>query len=79
MNHNNIRDRRETIDEAWQRRAAEGETTGILAPGETLTPERYLRCVEDVATELVGQRLLSPLAGAYYVEQARAAASVARP
>ena len=72
LNHNNIRDQRETIGEAWQRRAAEGETTGILAPGEALTPERYRRCVEDVAAELVGQRLLSPLAGAYYVEQARA-------
>jgi len=72
MNHNNIRDQRETLDEAWQRRAVEGATTGTLAPGETLTHERYVRCVVDVAAELVGERLLSPLAGAYYVEQARA-------
>jgi hypothetical protein len=72
MNHNNTRDRRETIDQAWQRRAAEGETSGILAPGERVTPERYARCVEEAAAELVAQRLLSPAAGVYYAAQARA-------
>ncbi|HZU04560.1 MAG TPA: alpha/beta hydrolase domain-containing protein [Chloroflexota bacterium] len=70
MNHNGIRDQRETISQAWQRRLHEGETSGVLAPGETLTPQQYVSCVERAASELVAQRLLSREALAYYLEQA---------
>ena len=70
MNRNGIRDRRETIAQAWQRRAAEGERTGVLMPNEELTPEKYQSCVEQAASALVAQGLLSGEAFAHYVEQA---------
>jgi hypothetical protein len=72
LNHNNVRDRCETIDEAWQRRAEEGEQTGVLLPGQRLTHEAYVRAVEQAASELVALRLLGRVALADYLERARA-------
>ncbi|MCZ6561447.1 MAG: hypothetical protein O6948_00775, partial [Deltaproteobacteria bacterium] len=70
MNHNGIRDRRETLTEAWQRRRKEGEKYGILAQGETFTQAHYLNCVRRVATELSEQRLLSRSAMLDYIQKA---------
>ncbi|HLH23895.1 MAG TPA: alpha/beta hydrolase domain-containing protein [Chloroflexota bacterium] len=70
MNHNNTRDQRETVTQAWQRRAVEGEPSGTLLPDESLTPAAYAACVEQAAAELVTANLLSPAAFRHYVEQA---------
>ena len=70
MNHNGIRDRRETLTEAWQRRAREGERYGTLEDDETFTSALYLNCVRSVATELLDQRLLSRSAMLDYIQKA---------
>ena len=70
MNHNGIRDRRETLTEAWQRRRKEGEKYGILDQDETFTHAHYLICVRRVATELFEQRLLSRSALLDYIQKA---------
>ncbi|MCK5352995.1 hypothetical protein KAJ77_10445 [bacterium] len=70
MNHNGIRDRRETLTEAWQRRRKEGEKYGILDQDETFTHSHYLNCVRSVATELFEQRLLSRIAMLDYIQKA---------
>jgi hypothetical protein len=70
MNHNGIRDRRETLTEAWQRRRKEGEKFGTLAQGETFTQTHYLNCVRSVATQLFEQRLLSRSALLDYIQKA---------
>ena len=70
MNHNGIRDRLETLTEAWQRRRKEGERYGTLEAGETFTHARYLNCVRSVSTELFEQRLLSRDAMLDYIQKA---------
>ncbi len=70
MNHNGIRDRRETLTEAWQRRRREGEKYGTLDKDETFTPTHYLNCVRSVATELFEQRFLSKSAMLDYIQKA---------
>ena len=70
MNHNGIRDRRETLTEAWQRRRKEGEKFGTLDQNETFTQTHYLNCVRSVATELFEQRLLSRSALLDYIQKA---------
>ena len=70
MNHNGIRDRRETLTEAWQRRRKEGENFGILAQDEAFTQTHYLNCVRSVATELFEQRFLSRSAMLDYIQKA---------
>ena len=70
MNHNHVRDTRETIEQAWKRRASEGEQYGILGPDETLTHARYVSCVARVASELAEQRLISDSAMVHYIEEA---------
>ncbi|MEE8349936.1 MAG: alpha/beta hydrolase domain-containing protein [Acidobacteriota bacterium] len=70
MNHNGIRDRRETLTEAWQRRGREGERYGTLEDGETFTSALYVECVRGVATDLFDQRLLSRSAMLDYIQKA---------
>ena len=70
MNHNGIRDRRETLPQAWQRRRHEGEDTGILEDGQAFTPAHYVDCVRSVATQLFEQRLLSRSAMLDYIRRA---------
>jgi hypothetical protein len=72
MNHNNVRDQRETVEAAWHRRAEEGQRSGVLQPGQRLPLDRYVDAVEQVASKLVAQRLLSAAARDDYVERARA-------
>jgi hypothetical protein len=71
MNKNGVRDARESIEEAWQRRWREGETYGVLKPREALTHDKYVSCVEQVTSDLVSENLLSKTAAAYYVRMAR--------
>ncbi len=70
MNHNGIRDRVETLAEAWQRRRKEGKRYGTLETDETFTHARYLDCVRSVATELFEARLLSRDAMLDYIQKA---------
>jgi len=70
MNRNTVRDTRDSIGEAWRRRAADGEKYGILGPNEKLTHARYVSCVASVASELVQQRLLSENAMLDYIDNA---------
>jgi len=70
MNGNGVRDTKESITEAWQRRAREGYRTGVLGSDEVLTHEKYVSCVCDVATNLYNQGFLSGNAMTHYIEKA---------
>ncbi len=72
MNGNGTRDTRESITQAWQRRAQEGHRTGVLKLDGQLTHAKYVACVSDVASNLQKQRLISEKAMGYYIEQATA-------
>jgi hypothetical protein len=63
MNANGVRDKRETVTEAWQR-------LGLLKAGQKLTSAAYQSCIKDAAAQLVKQGLLPPKVGEYYVEKA---------
>ncbi len=65
MNRNGIWDFRETPSQAWQR-------LGLLEPGETLTQDRYVRCVEAAATTLRDDGFFTTETVMRYVAEARA-------
>ncbi|MEE2822994.1 MAG: alpha/beta hydrolase domain-containing protein [Acidobacteriota bacterium] len=71
MNKNGVRDTRESIAQAWQRRMREGEQYGVLASRQNLTHEHYVECVTQVTAELVKENLLSNTARNYYIKNAR--------
>ena len=71
MNKNGVRDTRENIEQAWQRRWREGERYGVLAPGEEFTHQHYLNCVAQVTSDLVQENLLSKMGEKYYVSMAQ--------
>lgn len=72
MNGNGVRDRRESITEAWRR-------LGLLKPGEKFDRSRYRRCVERAVSALVAEGLLPKRVGEFYVEEAaRVSLSLAR-
>lgn len=70
MNGNGTRDTRDTITEAWQRRAIQGYTTGTLGYNETLTHAKYVSAVSKVASDLHKQEFLTDKYLIYYIEQA---------
>jgi len=70
MNGNGVRDTRESITQAWQRRGEQGKEYGTLAPGEEFTHGHYASCVATVASDLFRDRLLSRPALLYYLRQA---------
>ncbi len=70
MNGSRVRDTKESISQAWQRRARDGYRSGILKSGEVLTHEKYVACVATVATDLYRQGVVSGSAMTYYIEQA---------
>jgi hypothetical protein len=70
MNENGVRDTRESVEQAWTRRRIHGERTGVLDAGEAFTPERYARCVIQVASDLADDGLLSDAALFHYVAEA---------
>jgi hypothetical protein len=63
MNGNGLRDRRETVVQAWQR-------LGLLKPGQKLNRDRYKSCVQNAVSKLVSQGLLPEKVGEFYIEQA---------
>jgi len=70
MNKNHVRDTRESVTQAWRRRAEEGRKYGVLGPYEDLTHARYVSCVTQVVSELMGQNLLSESAVLEYISKA---------
>lgn len=65
MNGNGVRDKRETVSQAWQR-------LGLLKPGQKLTQAAYASCVNAAAAKLVKEGLLPKKVGEFYTEQAKA-------
>lgn len=63
MNHNGMRDRRETIREAWMR-------LGLIKPGEPFGRRAYVACVANTAAKLVSEGFLPPGLIAWYVKRA---------
>ncbi|MBM4260902.1 MAG: hypothetical protein FJ145_05595 [Deltaproteobacteria bacterium] len=63
MNGNGVRDKRETVAQAWQR-------LGLLKAGQRMTQVAYVNCVKNAAFKLVHEGLLPKKVGEYYVEQA---------
>jgi hypothetical protein len=70
MNGNGVRDTRETVTQAWQKRAREGKTNGILSPNERFDKERYASCLVTAASDLFRSNLLSEAATLHYIEEA---------
>jgi hypothetical protein len=62
---------RPTIEQAWHQRYRKGYKTGVLAPDDTLTRERYASCVTQVASELHASGLLTKEALDWYLEKAQ--------
>jgi hypothetical protein len=63
MNHNGMRDRRETIREAWAR-------LGLIKPGEPFERRAYVACVANSAAKLVSEGFLPPGVIGWYVKRA---------
>ncbi len=62
MNGNGVRDKRETVTQAWQRLKR-------LKSGQKLTAAAYRSCVKGAATKLVNEGLLPAKVGEYYIER----------
>jgi Alpha/beta hydrolase domain len=63
MNGNGVRDKRESLTQAWQR-------LGLLRNGQRFTQAIYVGCVKAAATKLVKDGLLPKRVGEFYAEQA---------
>ena len=63
MNRSKSRDRRESVTEAWRR-------LGLLKPDESFSRARYVECVADSVSKLVGEGLLPAKVAEYYLERA---------
>jgi hypothetical protein len=63
MNGNGVRDKRETMSQAWQR-------LGLLKGSHKLTQAVYSSCVNAAASKLVKEGLLPKKVGEFYVEHA---------
>ena len=62
MNGNGMRDKRETLTQAWQR-------LGLLKSGQPFSAAAYQKCVKESVALLQRQELLLKSAGDYYIEQ----------
>jgi hypothetical protein len=63
MNGNGVRDKRETLTQAWQR-------IGLLPNGQRFTQSVYVGCVKAAAAKLVKEGFLPKRVGEFYAEQA---------
>jgi hypothetical protein len=63
MNHNGVRDRRETIREAWLR-------LGLIKAAEPFGRRAYVACIAKAAANLVSEGFLPPGLIAWYVRRA---------
>jgi hypothetical protein len=66
MNRNGVWDFRETTSQAWQR-------LGLLPPGQSLTREKYVACVQSAAERLRKDGFFSDQTAGWYLEQAKQA------
>lgn len=64
MNGDGVRDKRETVSQAWQR-------LGLLKPGHKLTQAAYASCVNAATSKLVKEGLLPKKVGEFYAERAK--------
>jgi hypothetical protein len=64
MNRNGVWDLRETPTEAWRR-------LGLLAPGEDLSYDSYVECVQEATSKLVDEGFFTAETAARYLAQAR--------
>ena len=63
MNRSKSRDRRESVTEAWRR-------MGLLKPNVSFNRARYVGCVANSVSKLVGDGLLQAKVGGAYLERA---------
>lgn len=63
MNGNGVRDKRETVAQAWVR-------LGLLKAGEKFTHGKYISCVADSAAKLTEESLLPQKVISYHVKKA---------
>jgi hypothetical protein len=64
MNRNGVWDRRESLQQAWLR-------LGLLKPGETVTREKYVACVQQSAEALRRDGFFSDKTAAEYIDAAK--------
>jgi len=64
MNRDGVWDRRESMSQAWTR-------LGLLKPGESLTPEKYVACVQQSAGQLRRDGFFSDKTASEYIEAAK--------
>ena len=64
MNGNGLRDKRETMTEAWHR-------LSLLKPDETFSRDKYLSCVQRTVKALQKEKLLTEKGATLYLEEAR--------
>ena len=64
MNRNGVWDRRESLQQAWLR-------LGLLKPGEQLTREKYVACVQQSADQLRKDGFFSEKTATEYIEAAK--------
>ena len=64
MNRNGVWDRRESLQQAWLR-------LGMLKPGETVTREKYVACVQQSAEALRRDGFFSEKTASEYIDAAR--------
>ncbi|MBI2822165.1 MAG: hypothetical protein HYX74_08065 [Acidobacteria bacterium] len=64
MNSNGVRDRRETLTEAWHR-------LGLLKPDQSFSRDRYTACVQDAVAGLRKNNLITEKVASLYVEEAK--------
>jgi hypothetical protein len=64
MNGNGVRDKHETVAQAWQR-------VGLLKTGQPFSAAAYQKCVNNAAAVLVKQASLPRKVGEHYIEQAK--------
>jgi Alpha/beta hydrolase domain len=64
MNRNGVWDRRESLQQAWSR-------IGLLKPGESVTREKYVACVQQSADALRRDGFFSEKTAAEYIDTAK--------
>lgn len=63
MNANGVRDKRDTVTQAWVR-------LGLLKQGQKFDRSKYVACVANSVSKLVGEGFLPSKVGDYYMEKA---------
>ncbi len=64
MNGNGIRDKRETVTEAWRR-------LGLLKAGENFSRDKYVACVQTAVATLRKENFITEKVGELYIREAK--------